>query len=104
MQMPPVTRLVIYRPKQDHHDQLLAILKQHGPTLKKTGLLTDEPVRIYRGTDLRKPQTPPYFVEMFQWKDEKSGDLAHEVPEVMAVWETMGPHLDTMTLTTLEKV
>src|SRR5258705_1675765 len=99
----PVHRLVIYRPKQGHLDQLKEILLQHGPTLRKTGLLADAPVKVYLAKDLsRHGTTEPYLVEEFLWKDEKASDLAHQTPEAMAVWETMGPHLAEMTLTTPE--
>ena len=99
----PVSRLVVYRPKKGKDAILEAILHKHGPTLRSTGLITDEPVRLWRATDLRREGEPqPYFVETFQWRDEKASDIAHQTPEVMAVWETMGPHLDGMTLTTLE--
>jgi quinol monooxygenase YgiN len=102
--MPTVHRLVIYRPKADHADQLEAILKKHGPVLRETGLLApDQPVRLFRATDLRRHGAPePYFVEEFHWRDEQASDLAHQTPAVMAVWETMGPHMADMTLTTLE--
>jgi hypothetical protein len=101
----PVHRLVIYRPKPGHHDPLLAILEKHGPILRSTGLITDEPVRLYRAEDLRRHGEPePYFVESFEWRDEEASNLAHQAPEVMAVWETMGPHLADMTLTTLTPV
>ncbi len=99
----PVNRLVIYRPKDTHHDALEAILRRHGGVLRGTGLLTDEPVRVSRATDVRSDgATDSYFVETFQWRDEKAADLAHQIPEVMAVWETMGPHVEVMTLVTLE--
>jgi hypothetical protein len=101
----PVTRLVVYRPKPGHEDALFRILEKHGPTLRSVGLITDEAVRLYRATDLRREgAAQPYFVEMFQWKDETASDLAHQMPEVMSVWETMGPHMQDMTLTTLEPV
>ena len=100
---PPVHRLVIYRPKHGHYDPLKAILLEHGPTLAKTGLITGEPVKLWSATDLRRDGAPePYFVESFFWRDRDASDRAHETPEVMAVWETMGPHLEGMTLTTLE--
>ena len=99
----PVNRLVIYRPKADHHAALEAILRKHGPVLRATGLITPEPVRLSKATDLlRGGVTVPYFVETFQWRDENAADSAHQIPAVMAVWETMGPHLETMTLTTLD--
>jgi quinol monooxygenase YgiN len=102
--MPPVTRLVIYRPKAGHEDQLFAILKQHGPMMRETGLITGD-FTLYRANDLRRHGAPePYFVELFQWRDEQASDLAHQTPAVMAVWETMAPHMEGMTLTTLEPV
>jgi hypothetical protein len=101
----PVHRLVIYRPKAGHHDQLLAILEKHGPALAKTGLITDDGVKLYRANDLRRHGDPePYFIELFYWRDDKASDLAHQAPEIMSVWETMGPHMEGMTLTTLEPI
>ena len=101
----PVNRLVIYRPRKGHESDLAAILQKHGPTLRKSGLITDEPVEVWRATDLQYQGEPSrYFVETFQWRDEKASDIAHQTPEVMAVWETMGPHLEEMTLTTLERL
>jgi len=101
----PVHRLVIYRPKAGKQEELLAILRQHGPVLQKTGLITDDGVKLYRASDLRRHGEPePYFIELFYWRDEKASDLAHQTPEVMAVWETMGPHMEGMTLTSLEPV
>jgi len=101
----PVHRLVTYRPKQGHLEPLKEILKKHGPTLRKTGLLTDDPVRVYVAQDLQRHGiTEPYLVEEFMWKDAAASDLAHQTPEVMAIWETMGPHVADMTLTTLSPV
>jgi hypothetical protein len=100
----PVHRLVIYRPKAGKLAELEAIVKQHGSVLRKVGLITDEPVQVHRGTDLRKPDAGPFLVESFHWRDGSAADIAHQTPEVMAVWETMGPHLDDMTLITLDAV
>jgi hypothetical protein len=97
----PVHRLVIYHPKAGQLAALEAIVSRHGDVLRRVGLITDDPVRVYRGTDLRKPGGT-FLVEQFLWRDGSASDVAHQTPEVMAVWETMGPHLDDMTLITLE--
>jgi len=39
---------------------------------------------------------------MFQWKDEKASEIAHQTPEVMAIWEPMGPILENLQLTQIE--
>jgi hypothetical protein len=100
----PVDRLVIYRPKAGKLVALEALVAQHGSVLRKVGLITDSPVQVHRGTDLRKPEAGPFLVERFQWRDGSAANLAHQTPEVMAVWETMGPHLEDMTLITLEPI
>lgn len=100
----PVNRLVIYRAKPGKLAELEAIVKRHGPVLRGLGLLSDDPVLVYRGTDLRKAADGPFLVEHFHWRDGGSSDIAHQTPEVMAVWETMGPLLDDMTLITLEPI
>jgi len=100
----PVNRLVIYRPKPGKLADLEAIVKRHGSVLRTAGLITDDPVRVYRGTDLRSPDAGAFLVEHFQWRDGAASDIAHQLPEVMAVWETMGAHLADMTLITLEAI
>src|SRR5262249_8727932 len=99
----PVHRLVIYRPKPGSLAALEAIVTRHGSVLRQVGLITDEPVRVYRATDIRKPDGV-FLVEAFVWRDGAAADIAHQTPEVMAVWETMGPHLDDMTLITLDPI
>jgi hypothetical protein len=98
----PVDRMVMYRPKPGHQAALEAIVAQHGPVLRAVGLISDAPVRVYRASDLRKPEAGAFVVEHFQWRDAGASDLAHQLPEVMAVWESMGPHMEDMTLITLE--
>jgi len=43
-----------------------------------------------------------YFVEMFSWKDGHAPDVAHQTPEVMAMWEPMGLVMDDLKLATIE--
>lgn len=100
----PVNRLVLYHPKPGKLAELEAIVKRHGPILRKLGLITEDPVRVYRGTDLRKPDAGAFLVEHFLWREGSSSDVAHQTPEVMAVWETMGPYLEDLTLITLEPI
>jgi hypothetical protein len=99
----PVHRLVIYRPKAGKLTDLEAIISRHGPVLRQVGLITEDPVRVYRGSDLRKPDEA-FLVEEFFWRDEASSDVAHQTPEIMAVWETMGPYLEDLTLITLDPI
>jgi quinol monooxygenase YgiN len=98
----PVPTLVIYRPKKGKEQELLALVKKHAPALRSVGLITDEPVRAFRAHDKRADAT--CFVEMMSWRDGEASALAHQTPEVMAVWEPMGPLLEGMQILQLEPV
>ncbi len=98
----PVTMLVTYSPKPGKEKELLAIVEKHWPTLKRVGLVTKTAAWIWRATDIRTGKS--HIVELFQWKDEKASGIAHQTPEVMAVWEPMGPIMENLQLLQVEKV
>ncbi len=84
----PVLTHVTYLPKKGKEKELLALVKKHWPLLRQLGLATDEPAQLYQATDKRSGAV--YFIEIFSWRDENSSSVAHQTPEVMAVWEPMG--------------
>lgn len=96
----PVTMLVSYFPKPGKEKALLALVRKHWPTLRRVKLVSKMAPKIWRARDVREKTS--YFVEMFQWKDEKSSGIAHQTPEVMAIWESMGPILQKLQLTQIE--
>jgi hypothetical protein len=98
----PVANIVTYVPKKGKEAELLALVKKHEPALRKVGLVTSEPFRVWKAYDIRKQRE--LFIEHFVWKDGKSSDLAHQTPEVMAVWEPMGPVLEELTICEVEPV
>lgn len=96
----PVTNIVTYVPKKGKEAELLALVRQHESALRKVGLVTVEPFKVWRAFDIRKGRVS--FIEYFQWKDGRSSDVAHQTPEVMAVWEPMGPVLEELTICEVE--
>jgi len=99
----PVKMHVTYRPKKGKEQELLALVKKHGPALQSTGLLAagDAPV-VFRATNKRSGET--FFVELFSWRDDQAAGIAHQTPEVMAVWEPMTPILESLELAVIEPV
>lgn len=91
---------VTYRPKKGKENELFELVKKHWPVLKQLGLASSEPAKVYRATDKRSGQV--YFIEIFSWRDAKAPEIAHQTPEVMAVWETMGPVLEGLELAAIE--
>jgi len=84
----PVIAHVTYMPKKGKEKELLELVKKHWPTLKKAGLATSEPAKVWEATDIRSGRV--YYIEIMTWVDEEASRMAHELPEVMAVWEPMG--------------
>ncbi len=97
----PVTMLVCYYPKRGKERAFLTLLKQQWPVLRRARLASATPAQIWRATDKKTKRR--FFVEVFQWKDEKASDHAHRTPEVMAIWDPMMPLLEDMQLTRLEQ-
>lgn len=98
----PVHNIVTYVPKPGKEAELLALVKKHEPALRSVGLVTSEPFRVWKAFDIRKKRVQ--FVEHFVWKDGHASNTAHQTPEVMAVWEPMGPILEELTICEAELV
>ena len=96
----PVTNMVTYVPKPGKEAELLELVKKHEPALRQVGLVTSEPFRLWKAYDIRKKRVQ--FIEYFVWKDGNSSDVAHQTPEIMAVWEPMGPVLEELTICEVE--
>lgn len=98
----PVKMHVTYRPKKGKNEELLDLVMKHGPALQSTGLIVDGPPAVYRATDKRTGDV--CFIETFSWRDEDAPNLAHQMPEVMAVWEPMTPILENLELNVVEQL
>jgi len=84
----PVMVHVTYMPKKGKEKELLELVKKHWPVLHKAGLATSEPAKIWEATDIRSGRV--YYIEIMSWVDDQASNMAHQLPEVMAVWEPMG--------------
>lgn len=78
--------------KPGAREQFIELLRRHWPTLRDAGLATDTPAPHFEAEvgGGRHNGTGTTFVEIFSWTSGQSADLAHRMPEVMAVWEPMG--------------
>jgi hypothetical protein len=96
----PVANIVIYVPKKGKEAELLKLVKGHEPALRKVGLVTSEPFRLWRAYDIRKEREQ--YIEHFVWKDGRASDVAHQTPEIMAVWEPMDGVLEDLIICEVE--
>jgi hypothetical protein len=95
----PVTTLVWYYPKSGKVEELTRLVTRHWSTLHSLGLATDRRGQVWSARDKRSGE--PFLVELFEWRDAAASETAHQTPEVMAIWETMGPLLESMKLAQL---
>ena len=97
----PVRMLCTYRVKDGKEADFLQLLARHWPTLHGLGLATDDPAQVFRCRD-KSGRT--ILVELFSWKDAAAPEVAHQTPEVMAVWEPMGALTEGMDFWAIEAV
>jgi hypothetical protein len=81
------TVVALYRVKAGQEAAFQRLLDGHWPTLHRLGLTNGEPALVFRGKD---QSGGPLFVEIFTWKDGDAPRVAHETPDVAAIWEPMG--------------
>jgi hypothetical protein len=83
-----------YKVKPGKEAEMERLLAVHWPTLHRAGLVTDEKPHIYRGLPSEKPGgahgAERTYVEIMVWRDQDGPAIAHQTPDVMAVWEPMG--------------
>jgi quinol monooxygenase YgiN len=86
--------VVAYRPKPGKEQELLELVRERVPTLRKQGLVTDRVPAIMRSRD-------GTIVEVSEWKSHEAIDAAHKNPNVLAMWEKFGAVCDCVPLNTL---
>jgi hypothetical protein len=82
------TVICTYRVRPEAEAEFRDLLRRHWTTLRDLGFVTDEESRVLRKVD------EPTYVEIFTWVDGGFG-LAHEHPDVLAIWEPMDPLLES---------
>ena len=88
----PETVICLYRVRSGREDAFTDLLERHWPALRELGLATETPPRHFRG---QEQSGEPLFVEIFEWTDADAAGVAHQHPEVMAIWEPMDALTET---------
>jgi quinol monooxygenase YgiN len=76
----PRAVIACFRPKPGMEAALLAVVREHVPTLRRLGLATARPSLVMRAGD-------GTIVEAFEWRSREAIDAAHSHPEVLAMWQ-----------------
>ena len=73
----------IYRPHDGKEQELLDLVREHVPLLRRLGLATDRKALLFRGP------ASGAFIEVFEWAGPEASTKAHASPEVSAIWGKM---------------
>lgn len=87
--------IVAYRAKPGRDQDLLALLKDHAPQLRRLGLATERESVLMRASD-------GTFIEVFEWADGAI-DAAHADPAVQAMWAEYAKVCDYVPLSELKE-
>jgi hypothetical protein len=104
----PLLNICRYKVKPGKEGEMERLLARHWPALHRAGLVTDDKPRIYRGLPSHDPDgrhgAERTYVEIMLWKNASAPELAHQLPEVMAVWEPMGAICEEMEFPNYEPI
>jgi quinol monooxygenase YgiN len=92
--MSGVVVIVAYRPKPGKESDLVALVRNRMPTLRKENLVTDRAPTIMRSRD-------GTIIEVSEWKSQEAIDAAHKNPNVLAMWNNFFAICDCIPLNTL---
>jgi len=88
--------IVAYRPKAGKEKELLELVRNRVPTLRKENLATDRVPTIMRARD-------GTIIEVSEWKSQQAIDAAHKNPNVLAMWDKFFAVCDCVPLNTLSQ-
>ena len=98
---PPMPMLCTYVPKPGKEAELEKLLLKHGPMLEKVALRAAKPFALFKS---RSKDGKVRFVERFDWISRRAPEIAHQTPEVMAMWEPIGALCDAMDFSVVERI
>lgn len=86
--------IVAYRPKPGRESELLELVRNRVPTLRKEDLVTDRTPVMMRARD-------GTIIEVSEWKSHEAIEAAHKNPRVLAMWDKFFALCDCVPLNTL---
>lgn len=89
--MAGIVVIVAYRPKGGKEAELLELVRERVPTLRKEDLVSDRVPVIMRARD-------GTIIEVSEWKSREAIDAAHRNPRVLAMWDKFSAVCDCVPL------
>jgi len=88
--------IACFKPKEGKEKELLEVLKDHMPVLRKEGLVTDKECIVMKSEN-------GSILEVFEWKSQDAINHAHENSNVLDLWKRFEDACTYETLSTLDE-
>ncbi|MFZ1323159.1 MAG: hypothetical protein WAT71_16490 [Ignavibacteria bacterium] len=88
--------IACFKPKEGKENELLVVIKDHMPVLRKEGLITDRECIVMRSEN-------GSILEVFEWKSQEEIDKAHKNPNVLDLWKRFEDSCTYESLSTLDE-
>ena len=75
--------IAAFKPKGGREDDLLQVIDDRVPLLRRLGMVTDRAPIGMRSND-------GVIIQVSEWVDDEAIDRAHSHPDVLALWERFG--------------
>ncbi|MBS1518289.1 MAG: antibiotic biosynthesis monooxygenase [Bacteroidetes bacterium] len=72
--------ITCFKPKEGMENELLEVIKDHIPVLRKEGLVTDRICHVMRSSN-------GSILEVFEWKSQEAIENAHKNERVLELWK-----------------
>ncbi len=88
--------IAAFKPKPGKEDDLLKVIDDRVPLLRKLGMVTDRTPIGMRSID-------GVIIHISEWVDDEAITKAHSHPDVLALWERFGDCCDFLKLDSLSE-
>ncbi|MEO6695415.1 MAG: hypothetical protein ABIY50_11710 [Ignavibacteria bacterium] len=88
--------ITCFKPKEGKDIELLAVIKDHMPVLRKEDLVTDRECYVMKSKE-------NFILEVFEWKSEEAINNAHKNVNVMKLWKRFEEVCEYKTLSEIEE-
>jgi len=88
--------ITCFKPKEGKDKELLEVVKDHMPVLRKEGLVTGRKCYVMKSKD-------GFILEVFEWKSPEAIDNAHKNENVLKLWKRFEEVCEYKTLSDIEE-
>jgi len=88
--------IAVYKPRPAREGDLLALVRERLPLLRRLGLATDREHVVLRSRS-------GVIIEVSEWASDEAIERAHRTPEVLELWSRFEHCADFVTLASLEE-